>query len=246
MKTESEQQLDKYPPDAGNWIFDNSLQKWIENDSISQEYYDSYMLKRDVSINTKATFYVDGFPRQANTTLRTLLLNTFSDIAMPDPLMHNVALAEKAILDKKIIFYTLRNPHDSILSLISMKVNQWADNFVNVNHYINYYIRHCLFIKHNINNITVISFEEIVQINNDFYNENIHNNKIIQFISTRYNLKINSHDFSIPFLKSDVLSTSNKEIESLYLNNSYYKTELEKANELYKEIIELLLKQNGM
>jgi len=241
--------IDKYPVDAGNWIFDNSLQKWIENDSISQEYHDSYMLKRDVSIGTKTTFYVDGFPRQANSILRDILLNTFSDIEMPDPLMHNVFLAEKAILDKKIVFYTIRNPHDSILSLISMHLKQWPDNLIPktkkenkilINQYINYYIRHCLFIKDNIKNINVISFKEIVQINDDYYDENIQNNKVIKFIANKYNLTINSHSVANPF---DVLSTSDKEIERLYLSNSYYKRKLKKANKLYKKIIKLSLKQ---
>ena len=241
--------IDSYPIDAGNWIFDDSLQKWIENEFISQEYYDSYMLKRDVSGNTKTTFYVDGFPRQANSVLRDILLNTFHEIAMPDPLMHNVSLAQKAILNQKIVFYTLRNPHDSILSLISMDIKQWPNNFIlktkkenkiAINQYINYYIRHCLFVKHNINNINVISFEEIVQMNNDYYNENIQNNKTIKFIANKYNLIINSYNVANPF---DVLSTSDKEIERLYLSNSYYKRKLKKANKLYKKIVKLSLKQ---
>ena len=151
--------MPKIPVDAGDWIFDDSLQKWIENEFISQEYYDSYPTKRNVFNNTKPTFYVGGFPRQANNTLRNILLTTFPDMSMPDPLMHTVSLAEKAILDKKIVFYTIRNPHDAILSLMSMNVKLWPDRFIFknskeyvliINQYINYYIRHCSFIKNNI------------------------------------------------------------------------------------------------
>lgn len=239
----------RYPIDAGHWIRDHKSQRWIEKEFISQEYYDSYILKRNVVSNTEFIFYIDGFPRQGNTTLRTILLNTFPDMAMPDPLMHVVSLAEKAILDKKIIFYTIRNPHDSILSLMSMNIKQWPNHFIlksnrknriRIRKYINYYIRHCSFIKDNINNIVVIPFEEIVQISNDYLNDNIHNNHIIKNISHKYDLSINAHS---DFLSFFVFTSSNKEVESLYLHTSYYRKKLKKADQLYEEIIKLVLEQ---
>ena len=242
-------QMPRIPVDAGDWIFDDSLQKWIENEFISQEYYDSYPTKRNVFNNTKATFYVGGFPRQANNTLRNILLTTFPDMSMPDPLMHVVSLSEKAIVDQKIVFYTVRNPHDAILSLMSMNVKLWPDRFIFknnkeyvliINQYINYYIRHCSFIKNNIKNITVISFEEIIHMNDD-YNVNIQNNYIIRHLAHKYNLNINSNNNPTPF---SAYTTSNKEVELLNLSTFYYKKKLKKANEIYQEIIQLVSKQD--
>lgn len=234
--------------DAGKWIQKGKFKKWIEDESESKEFYITYKHQRAVTSNTKVIFYQGGFPRQGNTTLRDILLNTFPQMAMPDVLIHAVSLAEKAILDKKIIFMTIRNPHDALLSLVSMNIelsngNQFTSQLSNkkrkhkIDAHINFYIRYCQFIKNNIKNITVIPFEKIVQMSDDYVNGCIENNEIIQCIANKYNLSINLSCKNYSHI--NVFSTSSKDVEHLYLNNSYYKKKLKKANKIYNKIIKL-------
>lgn len=232
-------------PDAGIWIHDEQSGKWIEDEFHSKEFHDSYILRRDVASNTKAIFHVGGFPRQGNSTLRQALLDTFPDMAMLDPLKHVVSLAQKAISEKNIVFLTIRNPHDALLSFIGMKIqgspkayifekNSEKHNlFIDIN--INFYNRYCSFIKDNIKKINVIPFEKIIKIANDYNDGNIENNQIIKHISDKYNLSVNS---SVGRSIS-AFGTRNIEVERTYLDTSYYKERLEECNSLYTEISEL-------
>ena len=233
--------------DAGTWCRRSRFGKWIEDESVAAEYYIVSHLNTRAPSNTKAIFHVSGFPRQGNSTLRLIFLNTFRDAAMPDPLIHVVSLTQKAILDEEIIFLTIRNPHDAILSFMSMNTKLLPNEFivltssgkkrVKIDRYIDFYTRYCVFIKNNINKITVIPFEKIIQMTDDYVAGNIENNEIIKSIADKYSLSITPSvkDYSAV----SVFSTSNKEVERLYLSSSYYKRKLKKANKLYKEIIEL-------
>ena len=233
--------------DAGTWIRQGRFGKWIEDESVAAEYYIVSHLNTRVPKNTKTIFHIGGFPRQGNSTLRLILLNTFRDMAVPDPRMHIISLTQKAILNEEIVFLTIRNPHDSILSLMSLNIKLLPNEFialtssgkkrVKVDRYIDFYTRYCVFIKNNINKITVIPFEKIIQMTDDYVTGNIQNNEIIKSIADKYSLSITPSvkDYSAV----DVFSTSNKEVERLYLSSSYYKRKLKKTNKLYKEIIEL-------
>ena len=234
--------------DAGMWIQKSRFGKWIEDESEPEEFYITYEHQRAVTSNTKVIFYQGGFPRQGNTTLRRILLNTFPEMAMPDVLTHAVSLAQKATLDKKIIFMTIRNPHDALLSLVSMNIelsngNKFTPQLSNkkkkykIDAHINFYIRYCQFIKDNIKNITVIPFEKIVQISDDYISGSIENNETIQCIADKYNLSINPPGKGHSHI--NIFSTSNKDVERLYLSSSYYKRKLKKANKIYKKIMKL-------
>ena len=238
----------KDPRDVGRWIFDHNLKKWVEDESISGEHHDRDLSKRDITIDSKVIFYLGGFPRQGNMTLRIILLHLFPEMAMPDFLNHVVTLSKKAILDEKIVFYTIRNPHDAILSFMSMNYKLWPNDYIFekkrdkkeiIDKYINFYIRQCSFIKDNLKKIYVIPFEKIVQICDDYLYGNINDNEIIRQIADKFDLTIQSYSKN-PDEVNFYDSTSSKEVEHLMLDNHYYRRKIKKANRLYDEIIELL------
>jgi hypothetical protein len=76
---------------------------------------------------------------------------------------------------------------------------------------------------------------------NHDYNVNVQDNYIIRHIARKYNFNINSNNNPTPF---SAYTTSNKEVELLYLSTLYYKKKLKKANDIYEEIIQLASKQD--
>ena len=91
-----------YRPNAGHWIFDELNNQWVENIKLIEEMKSFYTLRRENG-NSKFIFHVDSFPRQGNTTLRSVLLQCFPDLTMPDPMAHVTSSTCEAIENGQII-----------------------------------------------------------------------------------------------------------------------------------------------
>lgn len=120
-----------------------------------------YETQRDLGSLATHKFYVDGFHRQANNTLRRLLLDTFPTISIIKPLRHNVESFASAIKENEITIATIRNPKDSINSLCGYKgidpldketITQCLDVYVYLHEYFN----------ENVSKINFVHFDQIV------------------------------------------------------------------------------------
>ncbi len=72
--------FDAKAPDAGYWQYDGVKSAWVESDA--SNLYQQNSLVRKKNKDTTHGFFVDGFPRQANHTLRQLLLACFLNISI--------------------------------------------------------------------------------------------------------------------------------------------------------------------
>ena len=234
-------------PDAGHWIFDEKLNEWVEDYRLIEEMKSFYTLRREG--NSNAIFHVDSFPRQGNTTLRSILLNVFPDLVMPDPMAHVTSSTHKAIDNGQIVLSTVRDPNDALCSFISRAVlnGQLKDIFTNKNkipkevilNSIKFYNRYSNFIIKNHKNIHLIHFDSIVSMHKDYVSFNELDNQILNFFSKKYNLKFNK-DNKPRYNTVKYSSTVDKNIKSQLMTNKYYLKKIKKSYALYTQILQLV------
>jgi hypothetical protein len=123
-------------------------------------------------------FFVDGFQRQANNTLRRLMLDAFPTISIEEKIRHTIDSFENAINKDNIVICTLRNPFDAINSFCGYKKIDPLD-VDNVNYMLEVYCSlHYKLLKKK-QKITFINFEDII--NNP--------SKILLYIKNKFNIK---------------------------------------------------------
>jgi len=237
----------KSKPDAGNWIFDSSKNKWVEDYCLIEEMKSFYSLRREG--NSNVVFHVDSFPRQGNTTLRSILLRVFPELVMPDPMAHVTSSTYKAIDNGQIVLSPVRDPHDTLCSFISRAVldGQFKDVLTNknkipklvINNSIKFYNRYMNFIIDNNKNIQIIEFEKILQMYKDFLNFRESENIILKQISQKYNLKFTT-DERPRYSAVKYTSTSDKKIRSYLINDKFYLRKIKKSYKLYLQILKLI------
>ena len=207
-KNEKKILFNKKKPDSGQWILDFKKHKWIEDYTLKEKDRLRYTLRRENGIednegicgNSKYIFHIDSFPRQGNTTLRSILLKVFPDIVIPDPMVHVTTLTDNAIKDGEIVISTIRDPHDTLSSYISRKISKeekYKLYYLNKNKIhrnlikssIKFYNRYQNFLIQNNKNIYLINFENILQMYNDYIHYKEDNNFILRYFSEIYNLK---------------------------------------------------------
>ena len=237
----------KSKPDAGNWIFDKSKNKWEEDDSLAEKMKPLYTLRRECKSST-IVFHVDSFPRQGNTTLRSVLLRCFEDIAIPDPMIHVTSFTLKAINDGQVIISTVRDPHDTLCSYISRAIlsgqfkEKYTDNKVKKEEIlkcIKYYNRYLNFLIQNHQSIYLIHFDEIVKMHTDYNHFKELENKILTFFSKKYNLKFTKND-KPRYNDIKYSSTVDRNIKSQLITNKYYVKKIKKSYKLYSKILKLI------
>ncbi len=239
----------QHSPDAGHWIFDDLNNKWIENSSLVDESKSFYTLRREVS-NSNYKFHVDSFPRQGNTTLRSILLQVFPDLLMPDPMVHVTTVTLDAIKNNDVVISTVRDPHEALASFISRAV--YSDEIYKnifilknkipklvINNSIKFYNRYTNFIIDNNKNIQIIEFETILQMYRDFLNFRESENIILKKISQKYNLKFTT-DKRPRYNSVKYTSTVDKKIRSYLINDKFYLKKIKKSYKLYLQILKLI------
>lgn len=118
--------------------------------------------ERDIDSNTTHRFYVDGFHRQGNNTLRRLLLDCFPTISIDKPLKHTVENFNKALLDSDIVIATIRNPKQSINSFCGYKkINPLDEKEINT--CLEFYIYLHEFLSLNKDKIYFVDFNDIIK-----------------------------------------------------------------------------------
>lgn len=235
-------------PDAGHWIFDELNNQWVENIKLIEEMQSFYTLRRENG-NSKFIFHVDSFPRQGNTTLRSVLLQCFPDLTMPDPMAHVTSFTCEAIKDGQIVISSIRDPHDALCSFISRVVltGQFKENYINknkiekriINESIKFYNRYLNFLIQNYKNIYLIQFDEILKIHKDYISFKESDNKILKFFSKKYNLNFTEDDRP-RFNAVKYSSTVDKNIKSHLMTNRYYLKKVKKSYKLYVQILQMI------
>lgn len=235
-------------PDAGHWLFDNKTNKWVENYNLIEEMKSFYTLRRDG--NSSFVFHVDSFPRQGNTTLRSILLQSFPELVMPDPMAHVTSSTDKAIKNGQIVLAAIRDPHDTLSSFISRSIfseeiyknvflqNNKIPNLLII-HSIDFYNRYLNFLIKNCNNIYFIHFDQITKMYKDYISFKESDNKILKSISKKYNFKFTEDD-GPRYNAVNYSSTVNKEVKSYLITNRYYIKKIKKSYKLYNRILELI------
>jgi hypothetical protein len=235
-------------PDAGHWIFDELNNQWVENTKLIEEMKSFYTLRRE-NEDSKFIFHVDSFPRQGNTTLRSILLQCFPELAMPDPMAHVTASTYEAIKNGQIVISSIRDPHDALCSFVSRVVleGQFKENYINknkiekkiINQSIKFYNRYLNFLIKNHKSIYLIQFDEILKIHKDYISFKESHNKILKFFSKKYNLKFTEDD-RLRFNSVNYSSTVDKNIKSHLMTNRYYLKKVKKSYKLYVQILQII------
>jgi hypothetical protein len=163
-------------------------------------------------------FIIDGFPRQANTTLIRLIKNVFGNEISNEYPSHDLeSIKSEFVLGSKILFPT-RNPLDAIGSFVGMQMIRFPEE--QHQPMLDYTINRALdslklfqeYIIENINKVHIIKFEDIIKMSEDYKNQNIINNRVINKLSKEYTLiptQINNQLFDS---LSEYSSTKNPEV----------------------------------
>lgn len=198
--------------------------------------------QRETNENTTHKFYVDGHQRQANNTLRRLLLDSFPTISIDMPLRHTITSFNQAIKGEYIILCTLRSPKDSINSFCGYKKIDPLDKLEILNVLEIYCLLHQYLLLNN-DKIKFVHFNQI-----------IHNpGKLTAFIKEYFDIKEYNpkqyHESKLtPFFTyfndkgiDDHNMTSNSIIDEKL--NWIMKYDIyEEANDLYKKLIKQVIK----
>jgi len=123
-------------------------------------------------------FYVDGFLRQANHTLRRLMIEAFPTIAIERKLRHTVLNFKRSFDSNEIIISTLRNPFDSMNSICGYREIDPLD-INEIKLYLDHYLYLHEYLLTNKDNIIFINFNDIIK--NPI--------KILLFLIKKYNIK---------------------------------------------------------
>lgn len=166
---------------------------------------------------------------------------------MSTPMAHRVVLLEQAIMQNKVVIVPVREPYATISSAVNqIRVNkkrlEYKEKYYQKKHLdtlifesINFYNRYAKYVLKNNKNITIIKFEDIIQLHNDRIEKRAKNNKLLNYFSKMYNIKIHESNNI-----SQIDSTKSNEVLSR-LKNKKFKKKMKKANKLYNKLYDLSL-----
>ncbi len=216
--------FDPNAPDAGYWEYDSINNVWAESDPDSFIDWENWSVRKK-NENTTHSFFIDGFPRQANRTLRRLLLDCFPHISITKDLLHREKFFYNAIKENEVCLLSIRSPYDSISSLYSYMNLDMSNKDLLIQE-IKYYNRMTSLAIGN-NNIYAIDFNDIIN----------YPYLILSKIETQFNIPKSFAD-SFKYIDKTKSyeeghnSTRTKEIDKFIISN---KTLFTEAEELYKK-----------
>jgi hypothetical protein len=181
-------------------------------------------------------FIIDGFPRQGNTTLSRVIKNVFANKLANEYPSHDLESIKIDIALGNTLLFPVRNPINTLGSFVGMQMLKFPECIDEPMHH--HLIDSALntlkifqdYIIENVNQVNIIKFEDIIKMSEDYKNQNIINNRVINKLSKEYTLiptQINSQLFDS---LSEYSSTKNLEVEEQLLG------------EEFKEILDLILK----
>lgn len=174
-------------------------------------------------------FVIDGFPRQGNTTLIRVIKNVFENQAVNEYPSHDLSLIDQKIKDNNVILFPIRDPLDTLGSFLGMQVIRFPEKkdqpirdraiaraLSNLKMFQEYVIE-------DVSKVKIIKFEDIVNMSEDYKNQNIINNRLINKLSKEYILtpvQVNNQLFNS---FSEFSSTKNPEFEQELLAEKFKK-----------------------
>lgn len=204
-------------------------------------------LTRSFTESLKVSFFVDGFEKQGNSSLRTIFLRTFNNVEIRDIMKHDVKLFKKGIINNDCSFFVLRNIEDTLISAISTNITKNFGASVDINFFmtifkntVKKYDKILKFMISNIDTINIVLFEDIEEMSNDYLYNNIHNNQIIKNISQKFNLKINTNS-RLRYIRYE--SSKNEEIKKI-IELSYFQERIKKLNIKY-DVLKAIQKERN-
>jgi len=235
-------------PDAGHWIYDKKNNKWVENMELAEQTKLNYSLRREIQ-NSGTIFHIDSFPRQGNTSLRSIFLEVFPTLAMPDAMVHVVAFTEQKLKQGEIVVSTLRDPHDALCSFISRSIYDNKMNKItfenknkikkaNIKSAIKFYNRYFEFNIKNYDKIYFINFQEVLNMHKDYLSGKESNNYILKYFSKKYNLPFATIEKVHPRIENiNYRSTVNQDVKASLITNKFYLRKIKKSYKLYDNLI---------
>jgi len=233
------------PVDAGMWVFHKN--RWKEDQNLDLEFVKTNKYWRSINAETIVDMTVDGYPRQGNTSLREAILESFSNISMSTPMAHRIVLLEQAIMQNKVVIVPVREPYATISSAVNqIRINkkrlEYKEKYYQKKHLdtlifesINFYNRYAKYVLKNNKKKNIIKFEDIIQLHNDRIEKRAKHNKLLNYFSKMYNIKIHESNNI-----SKIDSTKSNEVLSR-LKNKKFKKKMKKANKLYNKLYDLSL-----
>jgi hypothetical protein len=241
----------KHRLDAGHWTYDVTKNKWVENLQLAEQIKSDYNLRRENG-NSKYIFHMDSFPRQGNTSLRSIFLEVFPTLVMPDAMVHVVAFTEQKVKQGEIVVSTLRDPHDTLCSFISRsiydnkmnKINFENKNKIekaNIKSAVKFYNRYLEFNIENYDKIYFISFEQVLSMYKDYLSNNEKNNYILKYFSKKYNLPFAAIEKTHPRVENiNYRSTVNQDVKAYLITNKFYLKKIKKSYKLYDKLANMI------
>jgi hypothetical protein len=235
-------------PDAGHWIYDKKSNKWVENMELAEQTKLNYSLRREIQ-NSGTIFHIDSFPRQGNTSLRSIFLEVFPTLAMPDAMVHVVAFTEQKLKQGEIVVSTLRDPHDALCSFISRSIYDNKMNKItfenknkikkaNIKSAIKFYNRYFEFNIKNYDKIYFINFQEVLNMHKDYLSGKESNNYILKYFSKKYNLPFATIEKAHPRIENiNYRSTVNQDVKASLITNKFYLRKIKKSYKLYDKLV---------
>ena len=200
------------------------------------EYKESnldFRLTRGFTELSTVSFFMDGFEKQGNSSLRTIFLRTFSEIGIDNIMMHDVKACRQGIRKNDGSFFTLRNIQDTLISSTSTEITKQHNASIDIRNFITIFNKHIKryskildFMISHIDTINIVLFEDIEKMSDDYFNNNIHNNQIIKNVSQKFNLKINTNS-RLRYIQYE--SSKNEEIKKI-IELSYFQKRIKKLN----------------
>ncbi len=219
-------------------------------DDSSTEYKEpnlDFALTRGFTELSKVSFFMDGFEKQGNSSLRTIFLRTFDEIAVDKIMLHTVEACKQGIINNDCSFFVLRNIEDTLISAISTSINKQYNASIDIKKFITIFNKHIKryskildFMISNIDTINIVLFEDIEEMSNDYLYNNIHNNQIIKNISQNFNLKINTN-LRLRYVQYE--SSKNEEIKKI-IELSYFQKRIKKLNIKY-DVLKAIQKERN-
>jgi len=219
-------------------------------DDSSTEYKEpnlDFRLTRGFTELSKVSFFMDGFEKQGNSSLRTIFLRTFDEIAVDEIMKHDVKSFKQGIIKNDCSFFVLRNIEDTLISAISTYITKSFGASIGIDCFtklfkdtVKKYDKILNFMISNIDTINIVLFEDIEEMSNDYLYNNIHNNQIIKNISQKFNLKINTNS-RLRYIQYE--SSKNEEIKKI-IELSYFQKQIKKLNIKY-DVLKVIQKERN-
>jgi len=203
--------------------------RWRSKQDIGQDYLNRFVIKRQISEKTKVVFLVDGFPRQGNISLRTIILYVFPEVAIPEPLTHNIYLMKEAINESHITLCPIRNPYEAISSTINQEKRQTGGT--SFRRTIKEYITMMTFILENKDSVLIIKYEDVLKMCLDFENHDTEKNTIIRHLQDKFGLSMNLHDHTGDIVLNNTSHRSSATEKKLH--SFWYKRKMGEVVKLY-------------